>query len=126
MDREIKFRAWDKQRKEYLSGGQILISIEPGKSPAHSHYYLDVLKDPDMYCERFIIEQFTGLTDKNGKEIFEGQYLYVPYNRIGFVKVKFEDGCFNISAYKLSECTIHDSPELISQKQKVEDKADGS
>ena len=66
--REILFRAWDKVRREYLSGGEVFIAIQRGKNPKNT-FYLDILKDPDLYKDRFELEQFTGLTDKNGKKI---------------------------------------------------------
>ena len=58
--REIKFRAWWKDTKE-----PILDFME--------EYSMDVLNDsPD---NPFIYSQFTGLLDKNGKEIYEGDVV---------------------------------------------------
>ncbi|MFZ3020164.1 MAG: YopX family protein [Minisyncoccia bacterium] len=75
--REIKFRAWDKVRKEFLSGGRVLISIEPGKRPKNNPIYLDILEHPDVYRNRFEVMQFTGLKDsKQTKEFPGGQDIY--------------------------------------------------
>jgi uncharacterized phage protein (TIGR01671 family) len=72
--RDIKFRAWDKQRREFLSGGEVFIAIQPGKNPKNI-IYLDIIKDPDMFKDRFILQQFTGLRDKRGREIYEGDIV---------------------------------------------------
>lgn len=68
MSRGIKFRAWDKGRKEFLSAGQILLAI----NHKSTDFYLDVYdeKYKNVWRDRFEIQQFTEIVDKNGKEIY--------------------------------------------------------
>lgn len=78
MRDNIKFRAYDKERKEYLSVGHIFLQINAGRNPADCVQYLDLLNNPNAYANRFVIEQFTGLYDKAKKPIYEGDILLCP------------------------------------------------
>ena len=65
--REIKFRVWDKITQSY-SGGDLWSLFQSGKL-----YYGNAL------WKEGIVELFTGLYDKNGKEIYEGDIISVVH-----------------------------------------------
>ena len=83
MGREIKFRAWDGDLKKMICGlGNMMTEWDSYRS----YEVEDILKDES-------IMQFTGLSDKNGKEIYEGDIvknLYLKFNQL--LEVYWQEG----------------------------------
>lgn len=112
------------------------------------HYGVPLMFNEDYVCiaklnehnktvEYKTLGQYTGLTDKNGTKIFEGDIVDVAYDigyvgisaeRIGAFIVVFENGCFMKRNEKglfhfipSDKCkvigNIHDNPELLEVKE---------
>jgi uncharacterized phage protein (TIGR01671 family) len=121
-NREIKFRAWDKERNimEYFNFHNIY-------HPAQG------MDNPDI-----VLMQYTGLKDENGKEIYEGDILNngEAYEELWRVVVIFRNGAFQLRELETGDdriqccCgqdlslwkvigNIHENPELLEVKNEV-------
>ena len=109
MQDRFKFRAWDSIAKEYIFDSYALYEL--------------FVNDID---NSYQVEQCTGLKDKNGKLIYEGDIVtgFFNNNKVIWDKGSFcvddGSGVFDELAKSNEDCVIigniHENPELLEEK----------
>ena len=123
--RELKFRAWIKNYNCYadvlgFEQGRLFIQFQSGERAQHRLY---------VSVEDCILEQYTGLRDKNGEEIYEGdivEYDYYIRNSKSYrvkEKVMFDDMGARLGNDRIRNCSnvevignINENMDLLEEK----------
>ena len=128
MNREIKFRIWadNKFYNKCLVGNTNNTNDEKWTCPM---VWLEKQKEW-VHCDNGIICQYTGLHDKNGKEIYVGDIVRIIVNNNieKICRVEFKNGIFGVMFSKNKDLTAfphfcnttfevigneYDNPELL-------------
>ena len=132
--REILFRGKRVDNGEWIQGDIVQFPV---------HGVVRIVEQEPSYKDAEVdsdtVGQFTGLTDKNGKKIFEGDIIHLEYSQMFFggeyfgeytAEVSYKEGCFitdginngdeietPLSGFNNDEVeiigNIHDNPELL-------------
>ena len=108
--RDIKFRVWDKQRQRFSKNN--MMGLDGIISSSHPEHY--------------VLMQYTGLKDKNGVEIYEGDIVSghifgiceVRYYKNAFVLWSVDKDFSRSYACELIEVigNIYENPEIMLRK----------
>lgn len=103
MSREIKFRAWNPE-------GNMLNTFPLGDNNTNINYIVE---------HKWPIMQFTGLLDKNGKEIYEGD-IVKREDKIWDVRFSYDRWILGRDKFEIDDNNTADDPVFVGWSDKCE------
>ena len=95
MNNIFKFRVYDKPLKKYMEFKEFkFMNVEFTFNPIKKEAEIEYDK------ERYIVEQCTGLKDKNGKLIYDGDLIKSPSNSHVLEVFRYIDGTYMTREYR--------------------------
>lgn len=128
--RDIKFRAWDIDRKrmrdimdiKWFDNGNIRVNATESDKNYEPLLYMKEYNG--MELKEFELMQYTGIKDINGTEIYEGDIVQrdsmAPGGRDFLGVVKYDEGCFLLEKGTYSIFLYSQIDELIVAGNKYE------
>ena len=106
--REIKFRAWDKYNKRWVTN-DVVFDLRT-QTPM-----INIINSTTNNDD-IILMQYTGLKDKNSKEIYEGDIIYGVWYPSFFHHIIYENAVVERGTFVIGEYSIKADTWIVNEK----------